>query len=51
MKLEKIIDIKKLNDWYNGSTNCNSCPFISICYSPDDEIPNCLVEMILGVNN
>ena len=51
MKLEKIIDIKKLNDWYNGSTNCNSCPFISICYSPDNEIPNCLVEMIRGVNN
>lgn len=51
MKLEKIINIKKLNDWYNGSKNCNSCPFINICDSLDNEIPNCLVEMILGVNN
>ena len=50
MKLEKILDMKKLNDWYNGSTNCDSCPFVEICNSLD-EFPNCLVEKILGIND
>lgn len=49
MKLEKILDMKKLNDWYNGSTNCDSCPFVDICHSTT-EFPDCLVEKILGVN-
>lgn len=50
MKLETILDMKKLNDWYNGSTSCNSCPFVDICDSLD-EFPNCLVEKILGIND
>ena len=48
MKLEKILDLKKLNDWYEGSTDCSSCPFVNICDSLQ-EFPNCLVEKFLGI--
>ena len=50
MKLEKVVDLKKLNDWYNGSVDCNSCPFLDFCNSTD-EFPDCLVEKFLGIND
>ena len=50
MKLEKILDLKKLNDWYEGSTDCSSCPFVNICDSLQ-EFPNCLVEKFLGIDD